>query len=631
MYIRQVNTKNHKNNSVYTTYRLVESYREGQKVHQRVILSIGSLDLPKRRWPELAALLKSRIYGQESYLDKDREISELANGILKHAEFVNKEKEEKVQPKIEADIKNIDLKTVSTMEHRSLGIEIVANTMWQRLELPRILKECGLNGKQIELARTVILGRLINPGSELSTIEWYKNRTSLIEMTEVELKTAGKDVFYEIGDLLLENKDKIEKKLAEIEQNHLENKRRVYLYDLTNTYFEGAEKENDRAKYGVSKEKRYDCPLVTLALVVDQYGYPAFSQIYEGNQSEPKTLADVLKKLEKDCEGYLGESKPILVMDRGIATKANLELIRDGGYEYTLIKREEAQKEYEATFKELKIFNELKESKDTKECDNKLPDGWTKANEGGDVYIKRVETDNPDICHVLCLSTGREHTERQIDELQEKRFVDDLGRLQKSVQKGSIKTVEKVGERIGRLKSKYTYVARFYDIELVIPEGGKIATDLKCQKKAQRESKRTLEGCYVIETTQIELDAKEIWKQYMLLHHVEHAFRDLKSELGFRPIYHQKESRTDGHLFISVLAYHLLNTIELTLKTKGINKSFKTVKDELSTHQRCTVSMKDEDGKVYLIRVSGVAETVHREIYHALNVTDPLKTKVNYH
>lgn len=161
-----------------------------------------------------------------------------------------------------------------------------------------------------------MLGRLVHPGSELETWRWFQNSTALIEMTEEDLTGLGKDAFYEIGNSLLKNKEKIEKVLMAKEQTKFMLGKRVFLYDLTNTYLEGSAKGNNKAKYGVSKEKRIDCPLIALALMVDEYGFPVFSQIYAGNQSEPQTLSDVLEQLEKDGEKFLGDEKPVLIMDR---------------------------------------------------------------------------------------------------------------------------------------------------------------------------------------------------------------------------------------------------------------------------------------------------------------------------
>jgi transposase len=147
-------------------------------------------------------------------------------------------------------------------------------------------------------------------------------------------------------------------------------------------------------------------------------------------------------------------------------------------------------------------------------------------------------------------------------------------------------------------------------------------------KKVEDNKSDKLLGCYVIETTHINLTAKEIWKLYMTLTRIEGAFRAMKSELGFRPVHHHNAERTKGHLFISVLAYHLLNVIETEMKKDGDHRHWSTLRTELSTHQRSTIVMTAENRNVYHIRLSGTPESEHKKIYNSLGFKDPLK-KIN--
>ena len=347
MFIRETKTKNKKTKITYSAHKLVENYRTNGVVRQRVIMSLGTLTLPKKRWRELAALLESRISGQRSFMEDDAEMATIADDAFKHNKFIKRQREEKTVNVNNEDMQTVDLNSISTSIYRSLGAELIAHAFWEKLDFDNILKDCGFNLKQLSIAKAVILGRLIHPQSEISTWRWFKNCTSLIEMTPVDLTDTGKDLFYETGDLLFEHKAEIEKALFLKENHEFSLKKRVFLYDLTNTYFEGSAKGNTRAELGHSKEKRTDCPLVTLALVVDELGFPVFSQIYDGGQSEPITLADVLKKLKTDAGDLLDNEKPVLIMDRGIATKDNITLIIENKYPYTVINRRQSEKDYE--------------------------------------------------------------------------------------------------------------------------------------------------------------------------------------------------------------------------------------------------------------------------------------------
>jgi transposase len=144
-------------------------------------------------------------------------------------------------------------------------------------------------------------------------------------------------------------------------------------------------------------------------------------------------------------------------------------------------------------------------------------------------------------------------------------------------------------------------------------------------KRESYDSERRFEGCYVLRTDRTDLDDMQIWQTYVMLTRVESAFRSLKSSLGLRPNFHQNEERADTHLFISVLAYHILHTIEHKLRLGGDHRSWATIRDMLSTHQRLTVeyNVKEQDQVVRShLRLCSRAEPEHRLIYQRLNLND---------
>lgn len=151
------------------------------------------------------------------------------------------------------------------------------------------------------------------------------------------------------------------------------------------------------------------------------------------------------------------------------------------------------------------------------------------------VFVKKLPRE--DRCHVLCVSEGREKKEIAMDSLKEERFVQGLNALQTTVAKGNVKLLEKVGERVGRLKERYPSIARHYEITLDLDADQKKVTALFWTKKPTRTERTTLTGCYVIETSHKELSAEEVWKLYTTLTQVEYAFRSLKTDLGVRPVY----------------------------------------------------------------------------------------------
>jgi transposase len=214
-----------------------------------------------------------------------------------------------------------------------------------------------------------------------------------------------------------------------------------------------------------------------------------------------------------------------------------------------------------------------------------------------------------------------------MDTLKEQRFLDDLKRLSASVDKGNIQLKEKVGERVGRLKERYPSIASHYEIELSLDEEQKKVMAVNATKKESRAKRQILTGCYVIETSRQDLEAAEIWRLYTTLTQVEEAFRSLKTDLGIRPVHHQHKTRTEDHLFILVLAYHLLVCIEKTMREQNDHRRWSALRKILSTHQRSTIILMDDQDQIHHSRISSSPESPHRDVYRLLDIKDPLQRK----
>jgi len=601
MFIREYKTVNKKTGNTYIKHQLVESYRTQKGPRQKIVMNLGKVDLPTSEWRKLAFALEEKLSGQESLIN-DEKIAAAAASVMRNYDFY---KARKKKEQLRTNFLTIDLEKVATSECRSLGPELVANNAWEALCLDDVLKNAGLKRKNIELAKAVILSRLISPSSELATLNFIKNRSSAAEIINTDLLDVKKDSVYEIADILLYHKEKIEKLLRQKEETLFDKKPTLFLYDLTNTYFEGECRANSIAKRAKSKEKRDDCPLVSLALLVDSAGYPLFSQVYQGNASEPLTLSGILDRLEADCQKTLFNISPTIVADKGIATKENISLLKKRGYEYIVVERRNASKDHTEEFSQAVKTFEAVEKKDST------------------IYIKKKVSKNT--AELLVLSRARKEKEEAIDKLKEARFLNDIDTLKKSISKGNVSLTEKVALRIGRIFGKYPSVSKYYDIETVADSSNKKVTDLNIARKKTRDERSILTGCYVIKTTHKNMDSLNILESYLMLTRVEDAFKSLKTDLGIRPVYHHKANRTKAHLFISVLAYHLLNTIEIKLSEKGCSSKWSTVRKDLSTHMRTTVIMSDKDGGIHHIRVSSSPEQIHRKIYELLDIKDSLK------
>ncbi len=638
MFIREIKTNNRKTGKIYIKHVLVESIHTESGSRQRTVMQLGKLDIPKKHWPLLAEELQRRLSGNQmtgqlSFIpdNKTKRQQELEQSLQKIADkaigqhHAYKSLNPKKTPTAKKSrrskepfggqgvfLKTIDCHTLTSSFSRSLGPELVGYHIWQQLQLPDILKKCDLTVRQTALAAAVVIGRLIRPASDFSTWNWIRDYSSILELTGYPVSSIKKDAVYEIADELRKHKSTLEQHLFQRERQLFPDRQSLYLFDLTNFHMEGVCAGNELAAFGKSKQKRNDLKLVSLALMVDSEGFPVTSRVYEGNIGEPVTLRQVLQDmgyLEPGGQMELLPDKPILVMDRGIATSDNLDLIKQHQFSYIVVERAPRHKEYTADFNNYQdTFERIERSEDK------------------DVWVKKMTTDDPNINRVLCLSEGRQSKEQAIADRWVKRAITDLEKLRTSIAKGSIKNLEKVHQRLGKIKGRYAGFGKRFTAKIVAEKDQRCATDLIWKElETVSADDDHLFGCYVIESDQKDLTSPQIWHLYMTLTRVEAAFHSLKTDLGTRPVYHQLAGRTEAHIFISVLAYHLLISIEYQLSRKCDRRSWRTIRQILETHRRNTIIFTDDENVIHHLRQSGQAEPSHAEIYRRLDVKDPLK------
>ena len=597
MFVRKVPHKNRKNRKEYHTYKLVESVRTERGPRQRDVLNMGvEFDLPKEQWKDFANCVEETITGQKHLIEYPDDIRKLAGRyarkiIRQQASVVDEGKD--IAPSYET----IDLNSVDSEEARRVGAEYVVYETIKELQIDQKLRELGLGKAQLAAALGVIAGRIIAPGSERSTHQWLQNVSALDELMDADFSGISLDRVYKVSDQLLKHKEELEEHLRRTEDELFALEEKIILYDLTNTFLEGTGKYNPKARHGRSKEKRSDCPLVTLGLVLDMHGFPRKSRIFEGNVSEPKTMETMIEGLGGG--GYLKDSlvKPTVVVDAGIASEKNIQWLKDNSYPYIVVSRKK-KKEIPSDVTMIAV------KKDEKTNTALVQAGLAKNEEADEVEL-------------YCHSIDKEKKEEGIKSRFQEGFEAELVKADKALHvKNGIKHYDKVLERIGRLKEKYKLVSHCYKVSV---EKDSATDKAKAITWSRRKTEKT-RGVYCLRTSRNDLNEQQIWDIYTMLTDIEDAFRCMKSELGLRPIYHQKEARCDGHIFITLLAYHLLHTIRYKLRQRGVLSCWTTIRKQLSTQLRITTTMKRKDGKVIRIRKSSKAEPSHRSIYDALNL-----------
>ena len=273
------------------------------------------------------------------------------------------------------------------------------------------------------------------------------------------------------------------------------------------------------------------------------------------------------------------ETPPIVAMDAGIATEANIAWLKEEGYRYIVVSR-----------KRHTIFDAEQSVVVNAQGDiNKEVTAYRHITPEGEIEL-------------YCRSRAREAKEEAMFAKSNERFLEALEYLTKGLSlPRRTKKYEKVLEKIGRLKEHYAYAAQHYTIEVSKDPKGPNATQIQYHKKeGEKEKDNSRYGIYCLRSNLSEMDEKELWHTYVTLTEIEAVFRSLKSELGLRPIYHHKEKRIDAHLFLTLVAYALVHTIRHQLKKEGIHDSWETIRKNLSTLMRSTLSLPTKEGVIHL-------------------------------
>jgi transposase len=588
----------------YVNHLLVESIATPAGPRHRTICSLGSLaPAPEAQWRGLAQKLSGALGGQTTFLP-DPAVEAVAararppRGRPRPAAAVG------------ADVVAVHTDQVETEDPREAGPVHVGHQMWRALELDRILEEAGLSVRARRLTELMTLNRLVHPASEHAMPDWIR-RTALADILGADFSTLSDEALYRNLDRLHPQRAPLERALAARERTLFNLDDTIYLYDLTSTYFEGQCLLNPQAKRGYSRDHRPDCKQVVVGLVLDRDGFPKAHEVFDGNRLDRTTLADMLTTLEQRTGRRGGAT---VVIDRGMAFADNLKEITDRGHHYLVASRQAERTAHLDAFEDDLGWAEVL----------RQPSPRNPGQKKSRVEIKRQVVDGE--VHLLCRSEGRTEKDRAIREKHEQRFLQDLQTLQARVAKGRLRGTAKVHEAIGRLKERYSRVGRYYNITYDAATQA-VAWTPHADKKGKAER---LDGGYLLKTDRQDLGDEEIWRLYILLTRVEDAFRDMKSPLMERPIFHHLEHRVHTHIFLCVLAYHLLVAIEKRFLDQGVHTSWATLREQLSTHQVVTVVLPATNGQTLRIRKGSTPDAIHREIYRTLaiphEVMKPVRT-----
>jgi transposase len=610
MYIKTVRKKNGVTDKRYEYLHLVENIRTPKGPRQQLILNLGKLDLKPEQYDAFVHEVERRLKGQTTFMPTNKKIERHAQDVVRQ---IFKKQAKEVVAKKESDYQLVDTNSYESEKHVSIGPEYLCLKIWEQLGLDGFLNKKGITAHNKAVMKALIIGRLIEPGSELNTSIWAENRSAIYEIAGYPIRPSLIS-YYRTGDQLYKLKDELEGHLRKKEQELFGLSEKIIFYDLTNTYLEGVATLNKKAKRGRSKEKRSDCKLLTLGMVVDEQGFSKYSKLFKGNVSEGQTLPDMIEELNR----YSKKKDQTVVLDAGIATEKNISWLKANHYHYIVVNRGAAP--IEKDYSNMEIIR-----KDIQK--------------GIEIKVKCYEQKQE--MYILCYSKQREIKEQEIRSSQEDKLLKQLKYYKAGLSlPRRTKQYAKVVELVGRAKEKYSKAAKLYTIT-VMPEENKSANNPKIKaidliwkkKDALHNQELQAEGSYILRTDRTDLADKEVWQIYIMLTKIENAFRNLKSHLGLRPIFHQKENRADAHMFISVLAYHILHIIEFTLKQNKDHRSWSTIRDLLSSHKRFTLSYlvsKNNQSIQEFVRMNSKLEPDYLHIYKYFGLSGiPLPKKIS--
>ena len=596
MFIKPFSKYNSTTKERYTIYKLCESYRINGYIRHRTIIYFGKLD-------ELESVEEKKLLA--------RRIEEMLKGGLNTltVEIIDKKVEKlarhyygEIKKKKRYDVghegsewETVDMSTLKNKDVREIGAEWLCKQAFDQLGISSFLKQQKWSEQEMSLAATHIISRAVFPASELKTVSYIKENSAICELTSFDQEKITKDQLYGISHKLYSVKDQLEQYLSRRTNELFDLEDKIILYDLTNTYFEGRMSSSKIAKFGRSKEKRNDAKLVVLAVVVNREGFLKYSNIFEGNISDCKTLEAMVNTLSNQTS--FTKRKPTIVMDAGISTEDNITMLKRKGYDYLCVSRSNLKEYYADT-----------ESKPIQIRDNR--------NQPIELLKVKVNEDNDNYLWVK--SQAKALKENSMNVLLAQRFEEGVQSINEGIaKKGGTKKLNKVHERIGRLKQKFPSVHKYYDI-VVTDNGNGIATSASFEhKKGEDPDKKA--GIYFLRTSLNEKEEKTLWTIYNAIREIEYTFRVLKTDLDLRPIYHKTDKASMAHLHLGLLAYWLVSTIRYQLKQKGFQSDWREIVRSLNTQKCVTTSIVNIKDDVISVRKCTEPTQLVKKIYDMLN------------
>lgn len=498
--------------------QIVESYWERGKARQKVIANLGNKRVLESQLPALLKILNP--------------------SLLKPTEFIE------------------------PMLALPYGGIFVVHRLFSELGLWKIFDGLSRSRGFADRVALLVANRLTAPSSEHALGGWLETLYAVDRRGErllpvwkrrgrVKVDLGWLKQFYRVLDILIAHKERIEKELY-LELRDLFHLRvEMVFYDLTSTYFEG-KGPVPIARYGYSRDGRPRNRQVLVGVVMVK-GLPLAHHVFSGDLLDHETVKEIVEDVGRRFE----LERVVLVGDRGMVTAKTLSLLKERGQGYLVglvrRRREEVVRYIEAA------------TGPGRECRSGMT--VSEKSDGPRSWVWEVKGEEPGVRVFVVHSEEREGYERAMRERSQERARKELEGLKEQVLQGKLKSREKIGFHVAKILSR-NQGHRYFDWR--VTEKGEFEY---FDHPVHLEREKKIEGKYLIQTEEKDIDAVEAVRQYKELSEVERGFRSLKDVLEMRPIYHHKESRVKAHIFVAALAFLLERVLERKLKEAGTHLS----------------------------------------------------------
>ena len=582
MYLRR--NRRRKNGEVHEYWTLVESVRTPRGPRQRIVATLGKLpglDEDERAgWEEVARLLDGR--------PRDAEQADLFRSTPEPPQWAQ-----------------VNLASVGVERIRQFGQVYLALALWRRLGLHQFFEEHIRAGReQIDwatIACILSIGRLCSQSSELALSEHWYAKTALDDLLGVQAAEVYDNRLYRGLDELLPLRDELFAHLRERYRSMFGSRFEFLLYDITSTYFEGQCERNPQAQRGYSRDNRSDCKQVCIGLVVTPEGLPLAYEVFAGNRADVTTVEDIVDLME----AKYGRAERIWAMDRGMVSEDNLDYLREREALYIVGTPKGRLRQFE---------KELLETHD-----------WKQVEPGVEVKV----VDHPDAAgqerYVLCRSQARHEKEAAMLRRQRDRLRTKLEQIDSALKKRKAKP-DPIERRIGKWLGRNTSAEKIFTVEVITEEGWAVGLHIE-EDESKLSWAEAAQGAYLLRTNCHEQDPSKLWHWYIHLTEVEDAFRTGKSDLGLRPVFHQREDRVQAHIMVCFLALVMWRSLEMWLKGKGLGDCARQVLKELGSIHSMDVVLQVKDKADVRLRLVSKPDKLAADLLAHMQLKLPTRPK----